>query len=67
MTLHGQTKELRYPAGVGGGGAFSRETQRLLSVKYPVRKRKSCLEFSIARGRVKIPRGPFHYCTIFEA
>ena len=32
-----------------------------------VRRSKNCLEFSIARGRLKISRWPFHSHTIFEA
>ena len=32
-----------------------------------VRRGKNCLEFSIACGRIKISRWPFHSCTIFEA
>ena len=38
-----------------------RGTQRLFSV----RRSKNCLEFSIAWGRLKISRWPFHSCTIF--
>ena len=32
-----------------------------------VQRSKNCLEFSIAWGRLKISRWPFHSCTIFEA
>ena len=32
-----------------------------------VRRSKNCLEFSIAWGRLKISRWPFHSRTIFEA
>ena len=32
-----------------------------------VRRSKNCLEFSIAWGRIKISRWPFHSCTIFKA
>ena len=35
--------------------------------KISVRRRKYCLEFSIAWGRLKIVRWPFHSCTSFEA
>ena len=30
-------------------------------------QKQNCLEFSIAWGRLKISRWPFHSCTIFEA
>ena len=33
--------------------------------KISVRRSKNCLEFSIAWGRLKISRWPFHSCTIF--
>ena len=33
--------------------------------KVSVRRSKNCLEFSIAWGRLKISRWPFHSCTIF--
>ena len=36
-------------------------------LKISVRRSKNCLEFSMAWGSLKIPRWPFHSCTIFEA
>ena len=35
--------------------------------KISVRRSKNCLEFSIAWGRLRISRWPFHSCIIFEA
>ena len=32
-----------------------------------VRRSKSCLEFSVGWGRLRLLRWPFHSCTIFEA
>ena len=44
-----------------------RGNQHLFSTRWmSVRKRKKCVEFSIAWGRLKISRWPLHSCTIFE-
>ena len=47
----------------GGGGGYP----TTVFCKISVRRRKYCLEFSIAWGRLKISWWSFHSCKIFEA